>query len=198
MRLDHVAYRVEDRWAAARFFMSAFGYRVQKQPNGDDEFEIDFGEGQKAKCIALEPPERTPGLTSEQLPWVADECIYVDDARAPGGVRSQLQRYHMSPEIFVSDGTCGSIVADWVRDHGPGVHHLAYQVDSVKDIMKDWRDRGLAEFTSEEPFVCEGLTQAFTVPHPVTGMVYEFIEREDYGFCQGNVKKLMESTRKAT
>ncbi len=168
MRLDHVAYRVADRKKSARFFMDALGYRLQQ------EFTIDFGEGQTAQCIALEPPEKILG----KMPWVSEN-------------------YHLAPEIFVSDGSPGSIVGDWVKARGGigGIHHMAYMVDSVAKTMEEWRAKGLAEFTSEQPLTCPGLTQVFTKPSELTGIIYEFIEREEYGFCKDNVRALMESTR---
>ena len=58
-----------------------------------------------------------------------------------------------------------------------------------------FKEKGLMEFTTEEPIRCEGLTQVFTKPTPFTGIIYEFIEREKHGFCQDSVKFLMESTR---
>ena len=102
----------------------------------------------------------------------------------------------MAPEIFVSDGTPDSIVGKWVakRDGVGGIHHLAYQVDSVEATMALWKEKGYAEFTSEKPMTCPGLTQVFTKPSELTGVIYEFIEREGKGFCQDNVKDLMLST----
>ncbi len=63
--------------------------------------------------------------------------------------------------------------------------------------MKEWREKGYAEFTTEKPLTCEGLTQCFTKPSQLTGVIYEFIERKEGGdgFCQGNVRSLMESTK---
>jgi catechol 2,3-dioxygenase-like lactoylglutathione lyase family enzyme len=52
MRLDHIAYRVADRHKAVDFFVKSFGYIVQT------EFDIDFGDGETARCFALEPPEK--------------------------------------------------------------------------------------------------------------------------------------------
>jgi 4-hydroxyphenylpyruvate dioxygenase-like putative hemolysin len=110
---------------------------------------------------------------------------------------SNQQAYHMPPEIFVSNGTPGSVVSDWVqkRDGVGGIHHLAYQVDSVEAKMKEWKEKGYAEFTTSAPLTCPGLIQVFTKPSALTGVIYEFIEREAHGFCQDNVKDLMESTR---
>ena len=72
---------------------------------------------------------------------------------------------------------------------------MAYMVDSVAKTMEEWQAKGLAEFTSEQPLTCPGLTQVFTKPSELTGIIYEFIEREEYGFCKDNVRALMESTR---
>lgn len=174
MRLDHIAYRVADRKKTAQFFIDAFGYKVQT------EFDIHFDENHTAKCIALEPPEKL----GEDVPW---------KVFAPG----TEQEYHLPPEIFISDGSPDSVVGQWVAARGGvgGVHHLAYQVDSVEDTMREWREKGYAEFSSEDVLRCPELTQVFTKPSALTGVIYEFISRGRHGFCQDNVKDLMLSTR---
>lgn len=173
-RIDHLAFRVKDRHKTAKFFIDAFGYKIQQ------EFTIDFGDGETAQCIALEPPEKQKGM----MPWTA--MVPVDGA---------TQEYHMPCEIFVSDGSPGSIVAKWVEANGNKIHHIAIQVDSVEKTMKEWKERGYAEFTSEEPMKCPGLVQIFSKPSELTGVIYEFIERGEHGFCKDNVKHLMESTK---
>lgn len=111
--------------------------------------------------------------------------------------KDKFAQLHIPPEIFVSDGTPDSIVGKWVerRDGVGGIHHLAYQVESVQKTMDEWKDKGYAEFASEKPLTCPGLTQVFTKPSELTGVIYEFIERGAQGFCQANVKNLMESTK---
>ncbi len=61
--------------------------------------------------------------------------------------------------------------------------------------MLEWKEKGYAEFTTDEPLKCEGITQIFTKPSQLTGIIYEFIERGIHGFCQENVKDLMNSTK---
>jgi hypothetical protein len=151
--------------------MDALGYKIQQK------FSIQFDDGTTAQCIALEPPEKiTPNIA-----WVD----YV--------VKGE---YHLPPEIFVSDGPPGSIVGDWVtaRNNIGGIHHIAYQVDSVEKTMAEWKTKGYAEFSSKEPMKCPGLTQVFTKPSMLTGVIYEFIERGEHGFCADNVKNLMMAT----
>lgn len=175
MRLDHLAFRVVDRNKTAKFFQEAMGYTLQQ------EFTIDFGGGQTAQCIALEPPEK---MNTVLPPWTTESYLipYCDS-------------YHLPPEIFVSDGSPGSVVGDWVAARGVGgLHHMAYQVNDVAKTMQEWQEKGYAEFTTAQPITCPGLTQVFTKPSQLTGVIIEFIQREEFGFCKDNVKALMEST----
>tara|TARA_B100000809_G_C14978164_1_gene473502 strand:+ start:149 stop:700 length:552 start_codon:yes stop_codon:yes gene_type:complete len=181
MRLDHIAYRVANREKTTQFFVKCLGYRIAEElPDG---FEIEFEDNTKAKCYVLLPPEELDMNT----PWRHMEMF----------VNATSQDYHKPPEIFVSEGTPGSIVEDWVnkRDGIGGIHHLAYQVHSVVDVMKEWQEKGFAEFTTKEPLTCPGLSQCFTKPSLLTGIIYEFIERDTVGFCKDNVKNLMNSTK---
>ena len=93
-----------------------------------------FGEGKFADCIALQPPEKLVN----NAPWTTILPFEGVDLE-----------FHMSPEIFISDGNEGSIVGDWVLKNGNhgGIHHLAYQVDNVEETMKEWKDKGWAEFS---------------------------------------------------
>lgn len=176
MRLDHIAYRVADRYKTAEFFKSAFGYKLQT------EFEIKFDDGTAAKCLALEPPEKLVG----DPPWSMV-------AAQRGGEIT----YHLPPEIFISDGDPQSIVGQWVAARGGvgGIHHLAYQVPSVSEKMQEWKNKGYAEFSTEDVLRCPDLVQVFTKPSQLTGVIYEFIERGKHGFCADNVKDLMNSTK---
>ena len=179
MRLDHIAYRVKDREVTSSFFINCFGYKIPEDlPDG---FTINFEDGTYAKCYALVPPEKI----IKNAPWshLSDKFYGL--------------KYHLAPEIFVSEGSTDSIVAKWVnsRDGVGGIHHLAYQVDSVQKKMDEWQEKGYAEFTTEKPLTCPGLVQAFTKPSAITGVIYEFIERDNHGFCESNVRDLMNSTK---
>lgn len=177
MRLDHIAYRVANRDETVKFLQDAFGYHFQA------EFEIFFNDEKtdKALCIALEPPEKT----SPKLPFHHTHIGF-----------EGAGDYHLAPEIFVSEGTPGSIVWNWVQARGGigGIHHLAYEVESVEKQKQLWIEKGWGDFTSDRPFRCDDLTQIFSKPHKLTGVIFEFIERKGFGFCKDNVKELMKST----
>ena len=63
--------------------------------------------------------------------------------------------------------------------------------------MGEWKEKGYAEFYTEEPITCKDpdLTQVFTKPSELTGVIYEFINRKGAGFCKDSVKQLMEATK---
>ena len=191
MRLDHIAYRVKDRHKTLSFFKKAFGYSI------GTEFYIDFDDGSKADCMALIPPEDRHPLTEEWDVFLADKPDSWNEGKDE---EMEFHSYHAPPEIFISDGKIGSIVGDWVAERGGvgGIHHIAYQVEDVEALMNLWKENGYAEFYSEKPITCKdpNLTQVFTKPSELTGVIYEFINRESVGFCKDSVKSLMESTRK--
>jgi catechol 2,3-dioxygenase-like lactoylglutathione lyase family enzyme len=190
MRLDHIAFRVPDRHAAAKLYTEFWGYKVQK------EFDIDFGDGTTARCIALEPPEKT-------IPNALWQINHLHINFTDNNIKQtnhELQ-YHLAPEIFVSDGTEGSIVGDWVKARGGvgGVHHMAYQCSSEQEVRnkaKEWVENGFGEF-SGDVLTCDAddLNQIFTKCHPATGIIYEFIHRGKHGFCEANVRNLMLSSK---
>jgi catechol 2,3-dioxygenase-like lactoylglutathione lyase family enzyme len=175
LRLDHIAYRVANREETTNFFVEALGYRIE------DEFQIDFDDGSCAQCYALTPAERKDMESGFFSAW---------SLSTPDG------DYHMSPEIFVSEGTNNSIVREWVdkRNGIGGIHHIAYQVDDVGETMNEWATNGWATFTTDEPIVADGLSQCFTNEHPLTGVIYEFISRTKKGFNIDSVRDLMKST----
>ena len=101
MRLDHIAYRVKDRNKTAQFFIDFMGYK--KPEDLQDGFDIQFEDGTWAKCLVLEPSEKSKSMAE----WSLFEVTGV--------------QYHMAPEIFISDGSDDSIVKDWVENHNGGV-----------------------------------------------------------------------------
>lgn len=178
--VDHLAYRTLNRTKAVEFYCQAIGYREMTQ------FEIDFEEDGKATCSVLEPNDRVK--VDFLLPW---ETMI--------GVNGSNQRYVLAPEIFISEGTPGSIVERWAKNRGgAGLHHIAYRVpdnSTVEEEMKKWLDNGWCEdFTSKNPYYCDNMSQIFTKPSNVLGVVFELIKRKEAGFCKDSVMKLMRST----
>ena len=133
------------------------------------EFQIEFDDGSKADCYALIPPT------------------------------SPVLMIREGPEIFISDGSPGSIVGDWVESRGGigGIHHMAYRTKKIDKVVNTWRESGV-EFLTDHVIDCpeDNLRQIFTKPlDHLGGVIIELIQRGKKGFCQNSVKNLMESTK---
>jgi 4-hydroxyphenylpyruvate dioxygenase-like putative hemolysin len=133
------------------------------------EFDIEFDDGSKADCCVLLPPVKPEVLVRE------------------------------GPEIFISDGSPGSIVGDWVeaRNGIGGIHHMAYRTNEIDQTFEDWKEQRI-EFLTDDIIDCpeDNLRQIFTKPLDyLGGVIIELIERGAKGFCQNSVKNLMESTK---
>jgi len=137
-------------------------------------------------------------LMIEQFGYIIIDEFLIDFDDGSRSASFALQK-DGEPDIFISDGSDEGIVYNWVKNRGGGggVHHLAYFVDNVAAKMEEWKQKGVATFTTEEPIVGPGLTQAFTTPHPLTGTIYELINRDEgtIGFNIDSVRRLMESTK---
>ena len=134
------------------------------------EFDIEFDDGSKAECYALIPPVTPLVLVRE------------------------------GPEIFISDGSPGSIVGNWVeaRNNVGGIHHIAYKVKNIDSIVEEWKKQRFVEFLTDDIIDCpdDDLRQIFTKPlEYLGGIIIELIERGSKGFCEKSVKDLMTSTR---
>ena len=133
------------------------------------EFDIEFDDGSKAECYALIP--------------TISPVIMVREG----------------PEIFISDGTTGSIVGNWVESRGGlgGIHHIAYRTRNIDEVFENWK-KSKVEFLTDNIIDCpeDDLRQIFTKPlDHLGGIIIELIQRGTKGFCQNSVKNLMESTK---
>ena len=98
--------------------------------------------------------------------------------------------------IFVSEGVGeGGVVKEWVKEHGNGLHHIAYAVDNISEEVSEMKARGI-DFTTDEALESEELSQIFSKPVPETGVIHEIIQRKgNKSFSVDNVRRLMASTK---
>jgi hypothetical protein len=184
-RIDHQAWRTPNRQKTVDFFINALGYRVQ------ETFELYFNDEktETAICTALEPSDRvSPNVPfSFFMPFMEDNV-------------EKHQKYVLSPEIFVSEGSPGSIVDEWCKKKGGAqLHHVALQIpydSTVEQEVQLWLEKGWCEeFSSENVIKCDEMSQIFTKPSESTGVIWELIQRKDKGFCKNSVIDLMRSTK---
>lgn len=178
--------RVVDRFKAAEFFTKApFNYKIQA------EFEIPE---LCTKCLALTPPEKRGNeVFAENALKFTIPFLYMD-------CHPPLTNYHLAPEIFISSSDDpNSPVGEWVASRAGigGLHHIAYNVDNVEEMMKKLKLEQGWEFTTDKPLVDDILVQCFTKPiNSIGGITIELISRpSSRGFSTRNVRDLMTSTK---
>jgi len=146
--------------------------------------------------IAYRVKDRLAAVEQHKQLGYREETVFVVPFGDGSEARCSVMIPLVGPEVFISEGTPGSIVDRWVDNHGGvgAVHHIAYQSVNVQRTMDELKAQGV-QFLSDAPLTCPGLVQVFTKPDPTTGIIYEYIERHgENGFCEENVKDLMEST----
>ena len=110
-----------------------------------------------------------------------------------------IKLHETLPVIVVSEGlTEDSIVEKYCQKYGSRVHHLAYLVNDIIEVVEIQKSRGV-KFTSEKIIGSEeeGIKQIFTVPTKTTNHIIEYLQRFgdfDGFFIPDNVENLMKST----
>jgi 4-hydroxyphenylpyruvate dioxygenase-like putative hemolysin len=132
------------------------------------------------------------------VPYQAYKSFTVKHANA---ITSTIKLAETLPVIVISEGmTSDSIVEKYCQKYGSRVHHLAYLVRDIEQVVEIQKSRGL-EFTSEKIIGSEkeGIKQIFTVPTETTNHIIEYIQRFgdfDGFFTPNNIAGLMQSTEK--
>lgn len=104
------------------------------------------------------------------------------------------------PALVASYGrTSESVVEGYVREFGPRVHHMAYEVTDIFRVVSLQRKRGVT-YTSDDVIgtTDEGIVQIFVSPSPFTHEITEYVQRFrgfTGFFSKRNVGTLMGSTR---
>jgi methylmalonyl-CoA epimerase len=97
--------------------------------------------------------------------------------------------------VVLLEGTSPeSQVSKYVEHYGPGVQHIAFEVENLPAAAEELKRAGLEFDTSiiESP----GLRQIFSARDPGSGMMYEFIERMGGDFSDASVQNLFEQLEK--
>ncbi len=68
-------------------------------------------------------------------------------------------------------------VTKFVERHGPGVHHLCFEVDDIARVMKELVSDGIRLIDEEPRPGAEGKLVAFLHPKSTTGVLIELTEK---------------------
>jgi methylmalonyl-CoA/ethylmalonyl-CoA epimerase len=90
--------------------------------------------------------------------------------------------------VLLQGTTPESQVARFITHYGPGVQHVAIQVENIDELAQELAQTGLEFDTSI--IGGGGLRQIFSKRDKDSGLMIEFIERSGSGFADQNVTSL--------
>ena len=154
MIIYHLSYRVLDLDRAIKFFCELFNYEIK------DKFPLKMPDG-IGRAAVLKYRGNSKNI---KLPYYGSAII-----------DGESFQYHKPPEIFCAEGDYGTSLYTWAKTHNSGLHHIAYLCENVPATMKAWDAAGFAEWGSEIGEY-ENTKHVFSLPHSVTGMIYELVE----------------------
>jgi len=94
--------------------------------------------------------------------------------------------------VLVQGDSPRSNVSRYIEAYGPGVQHVAIEVEEPQRVLGDLRARGSALLT--DVIHSPGLDQAFTKREPNSGIQLELVKRvANDGFSADNVRELFEA-----
>lgn len=115
--------------------------------------------------------------------------------RSTGMISAELE--HNGIKFVLVQGTePESQVSRLIENFGPGVAHIAMEVDNVAAAVQELKARGLSFDTSV--IEGQGLVQAFSSRCTNSGICFELIERNsEHGFLQTNVQELFDQLERS-
>jgi methylmalonyl-CoA/ethylmalonyl-CoA epimerase len=160
--------------------------------------EVSRAIAKHAKCIdhvALAVPD-----LDKAADWYGNTLGFTVEAEkvtqgTQSSMRSRVVRAGGSTIVLCMGTTPESSVNRFIQAFGPGVQHVAILVDDIDAVVADLQREGV-EF--DTPIIVgANLKQAFTHRDTASGMVYELVQRDEYGgFQDTNVQQLWDSLEK--
>jgi len=112
------------------------------------------------------------------------------------GMRSAVMSAGNFQIVLVEGTGPESQVSRYIERFGPGVQHVAFEVQDIENTRRALAENGLEFSTSI--LVAPGLRQTFSKRDQTSGMMFELIERTgEEGFRDSNTTQLFEELEKA-
>lgn len=141
-------------------------------------------------AIAVEDLESAAAFYRDRLGFQEVERRVTTGSKS--GMESVVLKAGELQVVLLKGTSEESQIARYMKKYGPGVQHVAFRVKGIESVVEDLRERGLAFDT--DVITAPGLKQAFSAREPISGMMFELIERTgEEGFSNENVRKLFES-----
>ncbi|RLP53697.1 MAG: glyoxalase [Ketobacter sp.] len=98
--------------------------------------------------------------------------------------------------VLIQGTSSRSQVSRFIEEYGPGIQHMAIEVDDVEAVTKTLEETG-TEF-STNVIRSNGLVQRFTKREPISGVMFEYIQRTEHdGYEENNINSLFSQLEEA-
>ncbi|WP_241243223.1 VOC family protein [Xanthomonas oryzae] len=139
-------------------------------------------------ALAVDDLEASIALFRDQLGFVLTGRRHITGKTT--GMRSAEMQHGDLIFVLCQSTEPQSQVSRLIAHHGAGVAHIALRVDDAHATAKHLRERGLAFDTNV--IEGQGLRQIFSDRSELTGLSFEFIERNgEVGFQDASVSELL-------
>ena len=122
--------------------------------------------------VAVEDLDEAVALYSERLGMPVEHRETVESQ----GVEAVLLGVGVSHVELLAPLGPDTAVGKFLERSGPGLHHVAYRVDSVADALSDLRANGVPLVDEEPRAGSRGTRIAFVHPRGVGGVLVELVE----------------------
>ena len=72
-----------------------------------------------------------------------------------------------------------SVIAKFIEKHGPGIHHVCFEVKNIKNAIKELKESDIHVLTDNYSIGAEGLKVVFIHPRSTGGVLVELAEKPD-------------------
>jgi|TARA_B110000914_G_scaffold122612_1_gene107041 methylmalonyl-CoA/ethylmalonyl-CoA epimerase len=70
-----------------------------------------------------------------------------------------------------------STIAKFIEKHGPGIHHVCFEVKNIKNAIKELKENDIHVLTDNYSIGAEGLKVVFIHPRSTGGVLVELAEK---------------------
>jgi methylmalonyl-CoA/ethylmalonyl-CoA epimerase len=70
-----------------------------------------------------------------------------------------------------------SIISKFIEKHGPGIHHVCFEVKNIKSAIKELKEKDIHVLTDNYSIGAEGLKVVFIHPRSTGGVLVELAEK---------------------
>ena len=109
--------------------------------------------------------EKALGLNVHEIRNVPEQAV--DIAFLPIGA-SEVE--------LVKPVTGDSGIAKWMKKRGPGIHHICFEVDNIRQVLADLAAQGIELIDQEPRTSADGKLYAFVHPKSTGGVLIELYQ----------------------